>query len=146
MIALEILAPQPWCDAEVREVHFIPLADYCNPPANYIQGQLAFFNPSTESVTVEVSGGLLYAISGGAPRQESHTSVTTIAPGQTFWYQLMSAYPGYGCHGIMRFFGTIRITSNWGFVVASGNLLTTLPPATSTLVTQNVPFAVPLGR
>jgi hypothetical protein len=130
---------------QVREVHFIQQANYCNPPATYLQGQLAFFNPSAETVTVEVTGNLLYYISGGSPRQESQTVVVSIAPGQTSWYQLASAYAGYGCHGTMRFFGTIRITSTWGHVVASGNLMTTLPPGT-TVVTNNVPFAVPLGR
>lgn len=145
-ILLGVLLAIPATARASQEAHFIQSANYCSPPATYLQGQLSFFNPSSESVTVEVTTNLLYAVTGGNQWKDIGSWTFTVAPGQSTVYQLSSTQAGYGCNGIMRFFGTIRATSNWGYVVASGNLMTTLIPISGGTHASNVPFAVQIGR
>ncbi|WP_152622848.1 hypothetical protein [Archangium violaceum] len=130
--------------AHAQGIHFIQHAAYCSTAVGHLQGQLSFFNPSSTAITLEVTGNLHYSLSGGTPLQESRTTTFTIGPWQTSYYQLANTQPAYGCHGVMRFFGTIRMTGqNTSSTVLAGNVLTSMPNSNSIIQYVNVPFAIP---
>jgi hypothetical protein len=131
-------------NAHAGDIHFIQHAAYCSPPVGYLQGQLSFFNPSSNAITIEVAGNLYYSLSGGTPLQESRTTTYTIGPWKTGYYQISNTQPAYGCHGGVRFFGTIRMTGeSSSSIVISGNVLTSMPITNGTIQYVNVPFAIP---
>lgn len=129
--------------AHAGGIHFIQHAAYCSPAAGYLQGQLSFFNPSSNAITVEVTANLHYSLPG-TPLQESRATTFTLGPWQTSYYQINNTQPAYGCHGAVRFFGTIRMTGESSSSAAiAGSILTSMPINNGTIQYVNIPFAIP---